>query len=65
MIEYTSENQLSIEEFKTPFEGSLLPDNRWVKLSKVVPWDSFAQIYMSVMNSVLTVGIRLVASFKH
>lgn len=51
MIEYTSENQLSIEEFQTPFEGSLLPDNRWVKLSKVVPWDSFAKIYMSVMNS--------------
>ena len=25
--------------------------NRWVKLSKVVPWGSFATIYMSVMNS--------------
>lgn len=51
MIEYISENQLSIEEFSTPFEGSLLADNRWVQLSKVVPWDCFAKIYMSVMNS--------------
>jgi hypothetical protein len=51
MIQYICENQLSIEEFETPFEGSLLPDNRWVKLSKVVPWDSFAKIYMSVMNT--------------
>ncbi|MCF6307522.1 MAG: transposase [Flavobacteriaceae bacterium] len=51
MIQYISQRQLRIEEFETPFEGSLLPDNRWVKLSKVVPWDSFAKIYMSVMNS--------------
>jgi len=51
MIQYISEKQLSIEEFETPFEGSLLPGNRWVKLSKVVPWGSFATIYMSVMNS--------------
>lgn len=51
MVTYISEKQLSIEEFETPFEGSLLADNRWVKLTEVVPWDNFATIYMSVMNS--------------
>ena len=51
MIRYISENQLSIEEFKTPFESSLREDNRWVKLSKIVPWDTFATVYMSLMNS--------------
>jgi hypothetical protein len=51
MIEYISEHQLSIEEFKTPFQTSLLPDNRWVKLSNVVPWDDFASSYMSMMNT--------------
>lgn len=51
MITYISEKQLSIEEFETPFEGSLLSDNRWVKLAQVVPWDNFAAIYMSVMSS--------------
>lgn len=51
MVEYISEKQISIEEFKTPFESSLLPDNRWVKLAQVVPWDKFATIYMSVMNT--------------
>ena len=51
MGEYISEKQISIEEFETPFESSLLPDNRWVKLAQVVPWDKFATIYMSVMNS--------------
>ncbi len=50
MIKYNSERQLTIEEFKTPFQTSLLADNRWVKLSKVVPWDKFASAYMSMMT---------------
>lgn len=50
MIQYNSERQLTIEEFKTPFQTSLLPDNRWVILSKIVPWDKFASVYMSMMN---------------
>jgi hypothetical protein len=50
MVKYQSPRQLKIEEFKTPFLKSLLPDNRWVKLSKVVPWDKFAALYMPVMN---------------
>jgi len=51
MVEYISEKQLSIEEFKTPFDSSLNADNRWVKLSKVVPWDTFANLYISLMDS--------------
>jgi len=50
MIDYISERQLTIEEFKTPFQTSLLPDNRWVRLSSVVPWDDFASVYISMMN---------------
>jgi len=50
MVKYNSERQLTIEEFKTPFQTSLLADNRWVKLSKVVPWDKFASVYMSMMT---------------
>jgi len=51
MIKYTSERQLSIEEFKTPFQAKLLESNRWVQLSKVVPWDKFASAYMSMMTA--------------
>jgi len=51
MIRYTSEKQLSIEEFKTPFQAKLLEENRWVQLSKVVPWDKFASAYMSMMSA--------------
>jgi hypothetical protein len=50
MINYTSSQQLSISEFKTPFETSLREDNRWVILSKLVPWDTFASLYISLMN---------------
>jgi hypothetical protein len=42
MVRYISEKQLSIEEFKTPFQARLRSDNRWVKLSAIVPWDKFA-----------------------
>lgn len=51
MIAYISEKQLSISEFKTPFKADLLPDNRWVELASIVPWDTFAGLYISLMNS--------------
>jgi len=41
MVRYISEKQLSIKEFKTPFQAKLSADNRWVKLSQVVPRDEF------------------------
>ena len=50
MVRYVSEKQLTIEEFKTPFQAKLSADNRWVKLSKAVPWDEFASAYMAMMN---------------
>jgi hypothetical protein len=37
MIEYFSEKQLSISEFKTPFQTDLSVDNRWVTLASIVP----------------------------
>lgn len=51
MIDYISEKQLSISEFKTPFHKELNADNRWVKLAEVVPWETFADLYISLMNT--------------
>ncbi|MFT4521287.1 MAG: IS5 family transposase [Bacteroidia bacterium] len=51
MVKYESPTQLSIEEFKTPFQSTLLPDNKWVKLSAIVPWDKFASAYIAMMNT--------------
>jgi len=50
MIKYTPANQLTLTGFSTPFDNSLSPDNRWVKLSKVVPWDDLAKIYITNLN---------------
>jgi len=37
MIKYKSANQLSIEEFQTPFEFKPDKENRWVKLASIIP----------------------------
>ena len=45
MIRYTSQKQLSIEGFDTPFEKQLDANNRWVKLGQCIPWDDLAAAY--------------------
>ena len=42
---YISPNQLTICGFETPFEQKLTSDNRWVKLSKLIPWDKIVRHY--------------------
>ena len=49
MVHYISDKQLTIFEFETPFNVQLLEDNRWVKMSKDVPWDIFANYYLLCM----------------
>lgn len=51
MIRYTSQHQLRIIDFKTPFEQSLSPDNRWVILASVLPWDELAGVYHRQMSN--------------
>ena len=41
--EYTG--QLEFENFYLPFGGRLRSDNRWVILSKQIPWDVIEQLY--------------------
>jgi len=37
--------QLSINEFHLPFGGKLDPDNRWVLLSELIPWQELEETY--------------------
>lgn len=63
MIQYKSANQISIEEFKTPFEMNLDKANRWVKLSYIIPWDELAKIYYRNMSKTMgapTIDARIV-----
>lgn len=45
MIRTHSSKQLTIAEFDWPFDTTLDPHNRWVKLSACIPWDELAECY--------------------
>ncbi len=51
MLKYTSTKQIDLFEFKHPFETELDPGNRWVKLSKIIPWDKLVNIYSKSLSS--------------
>ena len=51
MIRYNSAHQLSIEEFRTPFEMNMDKENRWVLLGALIPWDALARVYYSMMDA--------------
>ena len=50
MIRYKSTKQITIEEFKTPFEIKLDRENRWVKLADMIPWDDLADVYYQSLS---------------
>jgi transposase, IS5 family len=43
--QYTSPKQLIIEGFESPFDRKLNITNRWVVLSKLLPWDEICELY--------------------
>ena len=47
---YQSTKQLVLPGFETPFEKNLDPNNRWVKLSKNIPWDDLVSLYLQQLN---------------
>ena len=50
MIRYTSQNQLTFDGFKTPFDHNLNRKNRWVVLAALLPWDKLAGEYAKKLN---------------
>lgn len=51
MIRYKSEKQPTLEGFETVFERALDSENRWVKLSQMMPWDELADGYYRSMTA--------------
>jgi len=45
MYRRSSTEQLSFENFYLPFSGKLSGENRWVRLSELVPWETFEGEY--------------------
>ena len=50
MIKYTSQSNISSRIFATPFEKKLSPDNRWVQLEKLIPWDRMSRVFFDRMK---------------
>jgi transposase, IS5 family len=50
MYRRSSPGQLSIENFYLPFGGKLSANNRWVKLSELIPWADFEAEYAAQMS---------------
>ena len=46
----TDYDQLPLEDFYLPFGGLLDPKNRWVKLSRIMPWEKIEEIYLRTMS---------------
>jgi len=51
---YISPNQLELVGFESPFTKNLDPTNRWVRLSKQIPWDKIANVYQRQLNNSIT-----------
>jgi hypothetical protein len=45
MYRRCNNGQISIEEFHLPFGGTLDPENRWVQLEDLIPWDELEATY--------------------
>ncbi|WP_170983027.1 IS5 family transposase [Dyadobacter frigoris] len=48
---YVSQDQLGIEGFESPFSRKLNPKNRWVVLSRNIPWDILVSTYNSALGN--------------
>lgn len=44
--------QMRVEDFILPFSGKLDANNRWVKLSRIIPWEAFEEKYASKFGAV-------------
>jgi hypothetical protein len=51
MIKYTPASERTLALFRTPFEQKLSPENRWVRMAEVVPWDEMAQVFFSYLSA--------------
>ena len=45
MYRKQNNGQLSIKDFHVPFCDTLDPDNRWVRLAELIPWQELKKAY--------------------
>lgn len=50
MINYTAQQSLQNRIFKTPFDNQLDPNNRWMYLEQIIPWDKMANVFFDRLD---------------
>jgi hypothetical protein len=45
MYKKIEQHVAELEKFELPFEGKLAEDNRWVIMSKLIPWSEVEEEY--------------------
>jgi transposase, IS5 family len=45
------ESQVSVFEFQMPWGGHLNPENRWIKLAEIIPWQEIEEQYASKFST--------------
>lgn len=51
MYRENDKTQLTFENFHLPFGGRLDKENRWIKLSQIIPWDEIETMYSGNFSS--------------
>ena len=60
MYRRTEPRQLEFPDFYLPFSGHLDPENRWVALSRLVPWELAETIYHQGLCAATEIGQPIV-----
>lgn len=51
--------QIHINEYIKPLLGTLNPNNRWVQMAELIPWDEFEDEYASIFGETGNVAYPL------
>ena len=51
MYKENDDNQIELDDFYLPFGGHLDPNNRWIILSQMVPWDKLEREYKKKLGN--------------
>jgi len=50
MVNFDDPNQIEIKDFVLPFSGRLDPNNKWIRLSRMIPWEELTGKYTKRMS---------------
>jgi IS5 family transposase len=52
--DFVSQNQVVFKGSESPFEKKFNPENRWVVLGNLIPWNEICDIYLKAVSKSTT-----------